>query len=841
MGLPAKLLYYYRLAISFAIFMLDGVGGVAIAQTAAEYFPLRNGLIWVYSGTDSTRYTVYSSPGPTYNGVATTLLSETQISSDEPHMNRWYFSNSFGPLRLHYKDSPDSELTCRPPFSSPLNYFPSTLTPGSTAGGSASYPCESSGINVVITWRATSIVGTRETITVPFGTFSAIKVTTTVTASYKVENFDVVSKEEHTAWFAAGIGQIKRIFKGSGTINGQPAGEGEQYELALSYTNAQPQEEPDDECDCTQMSSGVTLNYATGAVSVKEEDITSTAHTPLGFWRIFKGNGEHNNTGLGAGWVHNYSRSAIVASYVSLGGPESIFLSRESGETIRFENKNGRWVSDTDLKGRISVTRAGILIDSFTYRNVNDEIEFYDGTGRLLSIRHLGGMRTIFSYGRDDKLESVRDSFGKKLTFTYDDVGRLVSVTPSNGHAIKYNFKPSGELDVVTLPDEKNRKYKYQMVGDPQGAGSALRLKSVEDQNGFTFLNLVYDENARVKSRSYGPNVGEMTVDYPSASARTITDALSTARTVTFGKVMGRNRRLTLSSECSECADGGTAKRIFDAFGNIIERINFNGIRTKYEYDTARGLQTSRTEAFDTPLSRVIKTTWHPEFRLPASISEPLRRTTYVYDVDGNVLKKTVQATSDTTGTLGFNATLVGEAQVHSYTYGAGGRMLTATGPRTDITQTSKFDYDTSGNLIRITDPVGQITGLSRHDSDGRPGRITMPDGALFDYTFKPNGLLETITVTADGRAEVTSYGYDDVGKIKTVSLPDQTTYLFTYDTAQRLKEVGDQTGNRVELELDRQGNRLSEKTYGPSGELAKQIARSFDNKGRLKQQIGGL
>ena len=599
------------------------------------------------------------------------------------------------------------------------------------------------------------------------------------------------------------------------------------------------QNDDEDDCDCSDSTRGLKINYATGATTIYEDDIASTAYSPLHFRRIFKGNSEIDDGSLGAGWSHNYARRASFMSYASLGGPETIHLHRENGTTIQFSNNNGFWVSATDLKGKLTVVKQGAGIHTISYQNTNDEIELYDASGKLLSLLHLGGLKTTLAYDTEDRLSSVSDSFGRTLTFSYDSVGRITSVTPSNGHAASYMFGEEGQLDNVTLPDQKTRKYRYAVIREPSGGDIALRVKSVVDQSDVEFLNLNFDEKGRVKSRSYGPGVSAMTIDYSNPSSRTITDSLMTPRTATFAKILGRNRRVTLSSQCNECEDGGTALRVFDQYGNVIERTDFNGIKTKYEYDTARGLETSRTEAAGTALARTIKTKWHSNFRLAEAITEPLRNTTYTYDANGNLLKKTVQATSDSSGSSGGAA--VGVPQISTYTYGTGGRILTVTGPRTDVVQKTEFNYDTLGNLIKIIDPVGQITELSRHDLDGRPGRIVMPDGVVYDYIFKPQGLLESITVTAESRSEVVTYSYDATGKVQTVSLPDQSIYSFSYDTAQRLKEVKDHIGNRVEYELDSQGNRTSEKLYGSDGIVAKQLARSFDSNGRLKQKIGGL
>ncbi len=57
-----------------------------------------------------------------------------------------------------------------------------------------------------------------------------------------------------------------------------------------------------------------------------------------------------------------------------------------------------------------------------------------------------------------------------------------------------------------------------------------------------------------------------------------------------------------------------------------------------------------------------------------------------VHDVNGNVLFKTEQATSDVNGSQGAApAFLVGVARRWAYTYNTFGQVLTLDGPRTDV------------------------------------------------------------------------------------------------------------------------------------------------------------
>ena len=55
--------------------------------------------------------------------------------------------------------------------------------------------------------------------------------------------------------------------------------------------------------------------------------------------------------------------------------------------------------------------------------------------------------------------------------------------------------------------------------------------------------------------------------------------------------------------------------------------------------------------------------------------------------------------------------------------------MLTATGPRTDVTSVSRYSYDAQRNLATVTNVVGHVTTLSNYDANGRAGLITDPNG----------------------------------------------------------------------------------------------------------------
>ncbi|MGH8507970.1 MAG: RHS repeat-associated core domain-containing protein, partial [Gammaproteobacteria bacterium] len=120
-----------------------------------------------------------------------------------------------------------------------------------------------------------------------------------------------------------------------------------------------------------------------------------------------------------------------------------------------------------------------------------------------------------------------------------------------------------------------------------------------------------------------------MTLAYNTSSTTTVTDALGTARTYQFQKILGAYKTTAISGPpCDDC--GGAAAMTYDGNGNLASKTDFNGNRTNCTYDLTRNLETQRVEALTstggtTAQTRTITTQWHPTYRLPTQITEPGR------------------------------------------------------------------------------------------------------------------------------------------------------------------------------------------------------------------------
>jgi RHS repeat-associated protein len=170
---------------------------------------------------------------------------------------------------------------------------------------------------------------------------------------------------------------------------------------------------------------------------------------------------------------------------------------------------------------------------------------------------------------------------------------------------------------------------------------------------------------------------------------------------------------------------------------------------------------------------------------------------------------------------------------------------LTVDGPRTDVNDITTYSYyfggynsltDTAGSgaLALVTDALGHKTKIAAYDGNGRPLTVIDPNGITLTFTYYPPGWLKTSCVAG----ETTTYQYDNVGQLTTVTRPDASQTTYAYDAAHRLTDIGDTAMNNVHFTLDNAGNVTQTTWSNPSGTTAKQTSGDYDPLGRLYHAI---
>lgn len=497
---------------------------------------------------------------------------------------------------------------------------------------------------------------------------------------------------------------------------------------------------------------------------------------------------------------------------------------RDDGHVINFTaGGSGFTVEPGEGYRLVSTANGGYqLIDE------QDNVETYDGTGKLLSIADRAGNIQTLTYGSSaGLLSSVSDSFGHTLTLAYDSQNRLTTVMAPDGSTVHYGYNGSGYLSQVTNLDGTTRQYNY---ADSNWAGG---ISSVVDESGQTELSMSYNSQGQVVSSTLGGVSSSMSFSYNADGSTTQTDPLGAVRTFQFQQVGDHELSSAVTgAPCFKCGD--VAATSYDSGGFPSSETDFNGNVTTYVYDDSRGLETSRTEASGTAAARTITTQWNSTYRLPALIADyaggaasgtPIRTTSFSYDGSGNLLSKTT-----TDPATGFSRTW-------SYTYDGDGRVLTATDPRQNVTSYGYYTCTTGsqcGELETVTDALTHVTTYNTYNADGYPLTITDPNGVVTALTYDARDRLRSSTVGG----ETTSFSYYPTGLIEQVTLPDSGTLSYTYDDAHRLTQVSDGLGNRIIYTLDAMGNRTAEDSYDPSGTLHRAHTRVINTLNEVYQEV---
>ncbi len=577
---------------------------------------------------------------------------------------------------------------------------------------------------------------------------------------------------------------------------------------------------------------------------------------------------------FGQRWRDSFDRLIAVSG-------SNVSALRQDGNAFRFVPAGGGWAPDADTNDRLTElkdsqgTRTGWQLTVAA----GDETETYDASGNLLSIRSRSGLTQTLTYSDGTgganggflldasgqptvallpagQLIRAADNFGRTLAFSYDAGVHVAKVVDPAGATYRFSYlAASYTLASIAFPDASVRSFVYNEPANTGGANLPNVLTGIVDENGARFATFKYDAQQRAVSTEHAGGAQRYTLSY-GAGSTTVTDPLGAARTYGFQLVLDVLKNTGISGPvCPSC---GPASQTVDANGNVASRTDWNGTVTIFGYDPARNLETSRTEAAGTPQARTLSTQWHPALRLPVRVAEPLRITSYVYNGDGvncgvsadgaslvpGVLcSKTIQPTSDATGSAGFGAASAGGLRTWSYTYNANGSVLTMDGPRTDVADVTSYAYYADndadpgrrGNLAAFANALGYTTQILAYNAHGQPLLIVDPNGLSTTLSYDSRQRLTSRNVGG----EVTSYSYDGVGQLIRVTLPDGSFVAYGYDAAHRLTAIADNSGNSIAYTLDAMGNRTQERVFDPGGALAQTRSRVYDALNRLAQEIG--
>lgn len=585
---------------------------------------------------------------------------------------------------------------------------------------------------------------------------------------------------------------------------------------------------------------------------------------------------------MGRSWSMTYMQRVqrVLTSSVAV-------VYRPDGKQLSFNLVGGLWVPAADITDRLEQVEGG-----WKYTSSNgDLVENFDSSGNLLSITNRQGLAqtlTYFSSGPNaGLLQTVTDPLGRTLSFTYNANKLIETMTDPDGNVYTYSYDVTtltdGLLESVTYPDNTpgtttdnpKRTYHYNEPALAPSSNKPWLLTGITDENNVRFANFGYNSGGYALSSAHAGGANQVNLEVLSNFTQTrVTDALGGIRTYNYS--IYQSTPLVLSITGDPCPSCGSAVTQWAAEGFVHSRTDWNGNRTCYTHDS-RGLEILRVEGLASSTTcpytgalmgaqRKITTQWHATYRLPTQIAEPLRITTNVYGAPddpnpgnrGSLLSRTIQATTDASGGLGFGATLTGTPRVWTYTYNANGQVLTINGPRTDVTDVTTYGYYANnatctatvpgasttgcrGQVQSITNAAGHITTIAEYNAHGQPLLITDPNGLVTTLAYDTRMRL----VSRDVGGELITYTYDNAGQLTRVTLPDSSALEYQYDAAHRLTEIrlkdsANALVGKTVYTLDAMGNRTQESVKDAADVVLQARSREYNNLNRLFKDIGG-
>lgn len=634
---------------------------------------------------------------------------------------------------------------------------------------------------------------------------------------------------------------------------------------------------------------GNPINPATGGKFMSELDYSSgTGPLKLEFSRTynniasasaFKFSGLIASIGratsIGIGWRHNYEISLEFDNANSTNGAAGV------GGVIRVLRANGAMVSftlqaDLSYKGELDSahTLKALSGGGYLFLNADDNSsETFNAKGQLIKISSRSNWSQTFVYSDvntpltiapvADLLIGIFDESGRQLQLQYDDGRRIVRlIDPAQG-IYNYKYDELGNLSSVENPRLELLQYKYNepehLVAQNDANGNVVdadlpfSLTGIIDRSGKRYATYTYRADGKAVGSEHAGGNMKVSVVYNDDGSSIVTDALNTARTNTYKTVLGNKLLAGVDQSCSN-PTGKIKNYNYDSSGNPVFNLDFNNYRTSYVYDAVRKLETSRTEGMNAggavrPESRTISTKWHAVFRLPEIIAEPLKLTTFAYDVNGNLITRTEKATTDLDGSKGISATLdtAVPLRVWKYTYNSVGQNTSIDGPRDDVPDNATIEYYASadsssppkwrkGDVKFIKNGLGHATNFNEYDQHGNVIDSTDANGLNVHYQY--DELSRVISKNIGGLQ--THFTYDPRGMIHTETKPDATVLTYQYDDAHQLETITDNLGNYHQYFYDAIGNRVGEQTYDSAHKLSRSHTRQYNFLNRLEQDVGG-
>ncbi|MEU7854269.1 RHS repeat-associated core domain-containing protein [Nonomuraea sp. NPDC049141] len=436
-------------------------------------------------------------------------------------------------------------------------------------------------------------------------------------------------------------------------------------------------------------------------------------------------------------------------------------------------------------------------------RNDNTITLTRDGQLNLVQITSPNGKWIKLAYNANNRVTGLRDNIGRTVGYTYNTGGRLETVTDTGGKVMRYTYDSAGRM--FTATDTRGITY---LTNEYDAAGRVAK-QTLTDGQIYTFDYVTDTAGKITETRVTQPNGAVQRITFNAAGAATSqTEAYGTPEASTTTFTRGSGQRIDSMTDST----GRTTSMSYDGEGRLTQSTRLSGTPAE-----AKG----------------VKTVYGGPFDLPSAVTDELgKTTTYEYDDKGNLLTETdpLGRVSKTRYNSAGQVLTVTDAagKVTTNTYSLGD-LKTSTDPTGRV---SRFFTDNAGRITQTTDPAGAVSTIA-YDARNQIGSVTDPLGRTFAFGYDENGNRTKLT---DPRNNSMSWEYDASDRVTKVTDPLGRSTITTYDKAGQVATTTSRNGKLTKFAYDALG-RTKQVDYGVSGTTAEStVVFTYDEADRLKR-----
>ncbi len=372
-----------------------------------------------------------------------------------------------------------------------------------------------------------------------------------------------------------------------------------------------------------------------------------------------------------------------------------------AGATTTFNyDAAGRMTGTTDPKGKTTNYSYSPLdrLTRVTDAKGGEAAYAYDPAGRMTEAVNPNGNAKTYTYDALGRLTEETDPLGRIRSYTYDKVGNVTGRTDAKGKETGYSYDDLDRLTATNYPDASKIEMSYDAVGN---------LTTLTDKTGATNYN--YDNRDRLTEEAFPQGTIQQSYDaagnhtgltYPGGGKASYTyDAAS---------------RMTAAT----APGGAETTYAYDKLDRITETTYPNGAGEAFAYDPIGRVTAARATATGTPSTVLEELTYayDKNSNVTSITDKEGEESTFAYDELDRLKReshryRSYAYTYDPAGNrTGLDRTTPNGTKTTNYTYD-GAEQMTKAGDTT-------YSYDANGNLTKKT--IGQSTTDYTYDFEDR-------------------------------------------------------------------------------------------------------------------------